>query len=42
LMQHFNLQGVWMGYPAGYAAVLVLNFCYYTFFWKKKTHERLV
>ena len=41
LMNHFGLPGVWMGYPISYAFVLSAQFCYYEFFWKKKTHERL-
>lgn len=42
LMQHFGLDGVWMGYPIAYCAGLLMQFCYYEFVWKKKTHERLV
>jgi putative MATE family efflux protein len=42
LMHRIGLPGVWLGYPAAYCAVLVLQFCYYEFVWKKKTHERLV
>ncbi|MFY9664726.1 MAG: MATE family efflux transporter [Candidatus Cybelea sp.] len=42
LMHRIGLSGVWLGYPAAYCAVLVLQFCYYEFVWKKKTHERLV
>ncbi len=42
LMHYFGLKGVWMGYPISYAFVLCANFTYYEFFWKKKTHERLV
>lgn len=42
LMHYFGLRGVWMGYPLSYAVVLCLQFTYYTFVWKKKTHERLV
>ena len=41
LMQRFGLDGVWMGYPIAFCAGLCLQFCYYEFFWKKKTHERL-
>jgi len=42
LMQHFGLNGVWMGYPAAYAVMLLLQYTYYTLFWKKRTHARLV
>lgn len=42
LMRHFGLDGVWMGYPIAFCAGLALQFCYYEFVWKRKTHERLV
>jgi putative MATE family efflux protein len=42
LMHVFGLKGVWMGYPLYYIAALTAQFIYYEFFWKKKTHERLV
>ncbi len=42
LMQRFGLDGVWMGYPIAFCCGLFLQFCYYEFVWKKKTHERLV
>jgi len=42
LMHYFGLKGVWLGYPISYCVVLSLQFCYYEFVWKKKTHERLV
>lgn len=42
LMQRFGLDGVWMGYPIAFCSGLILQFCYYEFFWKRKTHERLV
>jgi putative MATE family efflux protein len=42
LMQHYGLNGVWMGYPIAYCTGLILQFCYYEFVWKRKTHERLV
>lgn len=42
LMQHYGLDGVWMGYPIGYVVVLLLQYRYYTLYWKKRTHERLV
>jgi putative MATE family efflux protein len=42
LMQHFGLDGVWMGYPIAFCSGLLLQFVYYEFFWKRATHERLV
>jgi putative MATE family efflux protein len=42
LMQHYGLDGVWMGYPIAYFAATCLQFAYYTLVWKKKTHERLI
>ncbi len=41
-MRYFGLPGVWVGYPAFYCFVLCAQYTYYTLFWKKKTHERLV
>ncbi|MEO6836061.1 MAG: MATE family efflux transporter [Candidatus Tumulicola sp.] len=42
LMHRFGLDGVWMGYPIAFCSGLILQFCYYEFVWKHKTHERLV
>jgi putative MATE family efflux protein len=42
LMHRIGLDGVWLGYPAAYCVVLALQFTYYEFVWKRKTHERLV
>jgi putative MATE family efflux protein len=41
LMHRIGLDGVWLGYPAAFCVVLVLQFTYYEFVWKRKTHERL-
>ena len=41
-MHHFGLRGVWMGYPIAFCVSLALQFTYYSLFWKRKTHERLV
>lgn len=41
-MRALGLPGVWVGYPAYYLFILCAQFLYYEFFWKKKTHERLV
>ena len=42
LMRYVGLDGVWLGYPIAYCVVLALQFSYYEFVWKKKTHARLV
>ncbi len=42
LMHRVGLDGVWLGYPIAYCVVLALQFGYYEFVWKRKTHERLV
>jgi putative MATE family efflux protein len=42
LMRTHGLDGVWMGYPIAFCASLAMQFCYYEFVWKRKTHERLV
>jgi MATE family, multidrug efflux pump len=42
LMHRIGLDGIWLGYPIAYCVVLTLQFSYYTFVWKRKTHERLV
>jgi putative MATE family efflux protein len=42
LMQKIGLNGIWIGYPVSFAVVLTLQFTYYSFFWKKRTHKRLV
>lgn len=42
LMHRIGLDGVWLGYPVSYCVVCLLQYSYYTFVWKRKTHERLV
>ncbi len=42
LMQHFGIDGVWMGYPIAFCCGLLGQFAYYTLAWKQKTHRRLV
>jgi putative MATE family efflux protein len=42
LMQRFGLVGVWLGYPVSFIVVLLLQYGYYTFSWKRRTHARLV
>ena len=42
LMHRYGLAGVWIGYPVAYCVVLALQFSYYEFVWKKRTHARLV
>jgi Na+-driven multidrug efflux pump len=41
-MQRFGLPGVWIGYPAYYLWMLCSNFVYYEFYWKTRTHEKLI
>ncbi len=41
LMHYLGLKGVWLGYPIAYCVVVTLQFGYYEFVWKRKTHERL-
>ncbi|HLY03708.1 MAG TPA: MATE family efflux transporter [Candidatus Cybelea sp.] len=41
LMHRIGLDGVWLGYPAAFCVALALQFTYYEFVWKRKTHERL-
>ncbi len=42
LMHRIGLDGVWLGYPIAFCVALTLQFSYYEFVWKRKTHERLV
>lgn len=42
LMNKIGLSGIWIGYPVAFVVVLSLQFAYYTFFWKTRTHTRLV
>lgn len=42
LMQRYGIDGIWMGYALSFCVVLALQFGYYEFFWKRRTHERLV
>lgn len=37
-----GLKGVWLSYPIGYFFCLFAMYIYYWFFWKNKTHARLV
>jgi putative MATE family efflux protein len=41
-MRAIGVPGIWIGYPAYYLFMLCAQFTYYEFFWKKKTHERLI
>jgi putative MATE family efflux protein len=41
LMHRIGLDGVWLGYPIAYCVALALQFSYYEFVWKRKTHARL-
>ncbi|PZR56380.1 MAG: MATE family efflux transporter [Candidatus Meridianibacter frigidus] len=42
LMRKIGLNGIWIGYPVAFVVVLSLQFMYYQFVWKKRTHRRLV
>lgn len=42
LMQRIGLDGVWYGYPAAYAAGLIMQFAYYKLVWKNKPLTRIV
>lgn len=42
LMHRVGIDGVWMGYPIAFCTGLLLQFCYYEFVWKRKTHDRLI
>lgn len=37
-----GLKGVMFGIPAAFIAGLLLQYCYYHFFWKQKEHSRLI
>jgi putative MATE family efflux protein len=37
-----GLEGVMFGFPAAFITMLILQYCYYHFFWKQKEHARLV
>ncbi|MHB8363612.1 MAG: MATE family efflux transporter [Vulcanimicrobiaceae bacterium] len=41
-MRRIGLDGVWMGYPISFCIGLLLQYIYYRFVWKHKTHERLI
>lgn len=38
----FGLKGVWMAYPVAFSVCLLAMYGYYRFFWKNKTHARLI
>ncbi|RZI98754.1 MAG: MATE family efflux transporter, partial [Haliea sp.] len=40
--RHMGLSGVWVGYPAAFVSMLVLQTAYYRLVWRKKTIRRLV
>ena len=40
--RHMGLSGVWVGYPAAFIAMLVLQTAYYRLVWRKKEIRRLV
>jgi len=40
--RHFGLTGVWMGYPAAFTAMLLLQGAYYRLAWRERAIERMV
>ena len=40
--RHFGLTGVWMGYPAAFSAMLLLQGAYYRLAWRERAIERMV
>jgi Na+-driven multidrug efflux pump len=38
----FGIDGVWIGYPAAFTAMFILQGCYYTFVWRKRSIRALV
>lgn len=42
LSQHYGLQGVWLSYPATFIVMLILQFLYYWFIWRKMPIKRLI
>ncbi len=40
--RHLGLSGVWVGYPAAFVAMLLLQSIYYRTVWRKKSIERLI
>ncbi len=41
LSREFGLEGVWMGYPIGFTAMLAMQATYYQLVWKKRPVRRL-
>src|ERR1700674_427887 len=42
LMQHLGLNGIWIGYPAGFIVALSLQSAYYFLVWKRREHKPLI
>jgi len=42
LSRHMGVEGIWIGYPAAFIAMLVLQSSYYRLVWRKKRLRRLV
>jgi putative MATE family efflux protein len=42
LSHRIGIAGIWIGYPAAFLVGLTLQFTYYSLFWKRKQHKRLV
>lgn len=41
LSLHYGLNGIWIGYPAAFAVMLILQAAYYQLVWRHKTIRRL-
>jgi putative MATE family efflux protein len=41
LSQYYGLNGIWMGYPIAFTAMLLMQTAYYRMVWKKKPIQRL-
>lgn len=42
LSRRIGIDGVWMGYPAAFVAMLLFQSCYYRLVWRKQRIEKLV
>jgi Na+-driven multidrug efflux pump len=42
LSSRIGIEGIWIGYPAAFLFNLLFQYGYYSFFWKKKKHRRLI
>lgn len=42
LSPRLGIDGIWLAYPVQFAAGLLLQFCYYYFFWRNRQHKMLL